>query len=152
TKRVSAMAVAPDGVSEILPVLDRAKAAGIPVIIFDTDVDWPSKLSFVGADNRRAGRLTGEHIVKLLSGRGKVAVIRGILGVRTHDDRLAGFREAIASSPGIQLVTVQPANSERAMIHEKPGSPQVHPGGRRNERYFVGERGNQVVHFPAEAF
>ena len=115
TKRVSAMAVAPAGVSEILPVLDRAKAAGIPVIIFDTDVDWPSKLSFVGADNRRAGRLAGEHIVKLLSGRGKVAVIRGILGVRTHDDRLAGFREAIASSPGIQLVTVQPANSERAM-------------------------------------
>ena len=115
TKRVSAMAVAPAGVSEILPVLDRVKAAGIPVIIFDTDVDWPSKLSFVGADNRRAGRLAGEHIVKLLSGRGKVAVIRGILGVRTHDDRLAGFREAIASSPGIQLVTVQPANSERAM-------------------------------------
>src|SRR5215467_16051931 len=114
TKRVSAMAVAPAGVSEILPVLDRAKAAGIPVIIFDTDVDWPSKLSFVGADNRRAGRLAGEHMVKILSGKGKVAVIRGILGVRTHEDRLAGFREAIASSPGIQLVTVQPANSERA--------------------------------------
>src|SRR5215468_9672655 len=113
TKRVSAMAVAPAGVSEILPLLDRAKAAGIPVIIFDTDVDWPSKLSFVGADNRRAGRLAGEHIVKLLGGKGKVAVIRGVLGIRTHDDRLAGFREAIASSPGIQLVTVQPANSER---------------------------------------
>jgi ribose transport system substrate-binding protein len=115
TKRVSAMAVAPAGVSEILPLLDRAKAAGIPVIIFDTDVDWPSKLSFVGADNRRAGRLAGEHIVKLLGGKGKVAVIRGVLGIRTHDDRLAGFREAIAGSPGIKVVTVQPANSERAM-------------------------------------
>jgi len=115
TKRVSALAVAPAGVSEILPLLDRAKAAGIPVIIFDTDVDWPSKLSFVGADNRRAGRLAGEHIVKLLGGKGKVAVIRGILGIRTHDDRLAGFRDAIAAASGIECVTVQPANSERSL-------------------------------------
>ena len=115
TKRISALAVAPAGVSEILPLLDRAKSAGIPVIIFDTDVDWPSKLSFVGADNRRAGRLAGEHIVKLLGGKGEVAVIRGILGIRTHDDRLAGFREAITAAPGIECVTIQPANSERAM-------------------------------------
>jgi len=115
TKRISALAVAPAGVSEILPLLDRAKSAGIPVIIFDTDVDWPSRVSFVGADNRRGGRLAGEHIVKLLGGKGKVAVIRGILGIRTHDDRLAGFRDAIAAAPGIEIVTVQPANSERAL-------------------------------------
>ena len=43
TKRISAIAVAPAGVSEILPLLDKAKAAGIPVIIFDTDVDWRRK-------------------------------------------------------------------------------------------------------------
>jgi ribose transport system substrate-binding protein len=115
TKRVSALAVAPAGVSEILPLLDKAKAAGIPVIIFDTDVDWNSKNSFVGSDNREAGRLAGNHIVKVLGGKGKVAVIRGILGIRTHDDRLAGFREAIAGSPEITCVTVQPANSERGM-------------------------------------
>ena len=59
-------------------VTHEANAAGIPVIIFDTDVDWPSKLSFVGANNRRAGRIAGEHLVKLLGGQGKVAVIRGI--------------------------------------------------------------------------
>src|SRR6266496_2387217 len=87
TKRVSAMAVAPAGVSEILPLLDKAKAAGIPVIIFDTDVDWPGKLSFVGSDNREAGRLAGGHIIKALGGKGKVAVVRGILGIRTHEDR-----------------------------------------------------------------
>lgn len=115
TKKVSALAVAPAGVSEILPLLDKAKAAGIPVIIFDTDVDWNSKLSFVGSDNREAGRLAGTHIVKVLGGKGKVAVIRGILGIRTHDERLAGFREAISSSPEITCVTVQPANSERGM-------------------------------------
>ncbi len=115
TKRISAMAVAPAGVSEILPLLDKAKAAGIPVVIFDTDVDWGGKLAFVGSDNREAGRLAGGHIVKVLKGKGKVAVIRGILGIRTHEERLAGFREAIAGVPGIECVTVQPANSERGL-------------------------------------
>jgi len=114
-KKVSALAVAPAGVSEILPLLDKARAAGIPVVIFDTDVDWNSKLTFVGSDNREAGRLAATHIVKVLSGKGKVAVIRGILGIRTHDDRLAGFREGIAGSPEITCITVQPANSERGL-------------------------------------
>ncbi len=115
TKHVAALAVAPAGVAEILPVLEKAKAAGIPVIIMDTDINWPSKLSYVGADNKHAGRLAGEYIVKLLGGKGEVAVIRGILGIATHEDRLAGFREAIAGAPGIDCVAVQPANSERAL-------------------------------------
>jgi ribose transport system substrate-binding protein len=115
TRRVAALAVAPAGVAEIVPVLEKARAAGIPVVIVDTDVAWPGKLSYVGADNRRAGRLAGEYIVKLLGGKGKVAVIRGILGIATHEDRLAGFRDAIAQARGIECVAVQPANSERAL-------------------------------------
>lgn len=115
TKKVAAMAVAPAGAAELIPVLDRAHAAGIPVVIFDTDIKWASKLSYVGSDNRRAGRIAGEYIVKILGGKGKVAVIRGILGVQTHEDRLAGFREAIRDAPGIACVAVQPANSERAL-------------------------------------
>jgi len=115
TKRVAALVVAPAGVAETIPVLERARAAGIPVVVFDTDINWPGKLSFVGSDNRRAGRVAGEYIVKLLGGKGKTAVIRGILGVQTHEDRLAGFREAIGGTPQIECVAVQPANSERAL-------------------------------------
>jgi ribose transport system substrate-binding protein len=115
TKRVSALAVAPTGTAELIPVLDRARAANIPVIIFDTDINWASKLVYVGSDNRHAGHIAGDYISKLVGGKGKVAVIRGILGVPTHEDRLAGFQEAIRAAPGIQCVAVQPANSERAL-------------------------------------
>jgi ribose transport system substrate-binding protein len=115
TNKVSAIAVAPTGAAELIPVLDRAKAAGTAVVIFDTDINWASKPTYVGSDNRHAGKLAGEYIAKMLGGSGKVAVIRGILGVITHEDRVAGFREAIASAPGIECVAVQPANSERAL-------------------------------------
>ncbi len=114
-KKVSALAVAPAGVAEVVPVLDKARAAGIPVLIVDTDVPWPSKLSFIGIDNRLGGRLAGEYIVRAIGGKGKVAVIRGVLGVATQDDRLAGFRDAIAQAPGVTCVAVQPANSERTL-------------------------------------
>ncbi len=114
-KRVAAIAVAPAGVSEIMPVLDKAKAAGIPVVIVDTEAPWPSRASFIGIDNRLGGRMAGEHIIQAIGGKGKVAVIRGVLGVSTQEDRLTGFRDSIANQPGIELVSVQPANSERAM-------------------------------------
>lgn len=114
-KKPAALAVAPCGVAEVIPVLDNARAAGIPVLIVDTDVPWPPKLSFIGIDNRLGGRLAGDYIVRALGGKGKVAVIRGVLGVATHEDRLAGFREAIARAPGVRCVAVQPANSERAL-------------------------------------
>ena len=112
-KRVSALAVAPCGVAEVIPVLDKAHERNIPVIMVDTDVDWPHKLSYVGTDNKIGGRLAGEFIAKALNGKGKVAVIRGIPGVQTHEDRVAGFLEAIKQAPGIELVALQPANSER---------------------------------------
>lgn len=115
TRRVAAMAVAPTGAAELIPVLDRARAAGIPVVIFDTDINWAGKPTYVGSDNRKAGRIAGEYIAKILGGKGQVAVIRGILGVMTHEDRVSGFRDGIAGSPGIECVAVQPANSERAL-------------------------------------
>lgn len=114
-KKVSALCVVPGGVSETTPVLDKAKAAGIPVLIVDNDTPWPGKLSYIGTDNRVGGKLAGDSIVKALGGHGKVAIIRGVLGVASHDDRVAGFQDALAGAPGIQIVTIQPANSERAL-------------------------------------
>ena len=115
TKRVGALAVAPAGAAEVIPVLERAHAVGIPVIIFDTDINWPLKVSYVGGNNRRAGQMAGQYIVKLLGGKGKVAVIRGIMGVFTHEERVAGFQDAIRGSAGIDCVAVQPGNSERTL-------------------------------------
>ncbi len=114
-KRVSAIAVSPSGVSEIVPVLDKAAAARIPVVVVDTDIPWAARASFVGIDNRLGGRMAGEYVLKAIGSQGKVAVIRGVLGVATQEDRLIGFREVIANAPGVTFVGAQPANSERAL-------------------------------------
>lgn len=114
-KKVSALAVAPAGVAQVIPVLNKARNAGIPVLLVDTDAPLPDKLTYIGTDNELGGKLAGEYLAKALGGKGKVAVIRGVLGVQAHQDRVAGFQEGISSAPSIQMVTTQPANSERAM-------------------------------------
>jgi len=48
-----------------------------------------------------------------LGGKGNVVVLEGIPGHETGDERLRGFREVIAKSPGIKIVASQPANWER---------------------------------------
>ncbi len=112
-KNVSAIAVAPCGVSEILPALDKANEKGIPVITVDTDIDWPHKKSYVGTDNKLGGELAGEFLAKKLNGKGNIALIRGIPGIQTHEDRVAGFMQVIKEYPDLKLVASQPANSER---------------------------------------
>jgi ribose transport system substrate-binding protein len=114
-KRVSGLAVVPGGAQEIVPVLDKAHAAGIPVVIVDTDVSWSPKISYVGTDNRYGGRLAGEFIVKALHAKGKVALVTGIPGVRSIDDRQEGCLEILKATPGIEIVSQQPANSERSL-------------------------------------
>lgn len=114
TKRVSALVVAPAGVAQVVPVLERARAAGIPVILVDTDASWSGKRSYVGTDNRLGGRLAGQYVLSELKGHGRVAMLTGIPGVEAHESRAAGFREALAGS-AVTIAAEQPANSERAL-------------------------------------
>lgn len=118
--KVTALCVTPSGSREIVPAIEKANRAAIPVVIVDTRVD-PKAMSeskakiatFIGSDNYEGGKLAGEFLAKRLGGKGKVAVLEGIPGHETGDSRLKGFREAIKATPGIEIVASQTANWER---------------------------------------
>src|SRR5437660_8395446 len=118
--KVAALCVTPSGSREIVPAIEKANRAGIPVVIVDTRVD-PKTMgeskgkvaTFIGSDNYEGGKLAGEFIGKKLGGKGKVAVLEGIPGHETGDSRLKGFRDAIKATPGIVIVASQTANWER---------------------------------------
>ena len=118
--KVSALCVTPSGSREIVPAIDKANRAGIPVVIVDTRVDAKALAeskgkiaSFIGSDNYEGGKLAGEFIAQRLGGKGKVVVLEGIPGHETGDSRLRGFRDAIKATPGIEIVASQTANWER---------------------------------------
>ena len=49
----------------------------------------------------------------MTGGQARVAILEGIPGHETGDSRLRGFRDAVASAPGLRIVASQPANWER---------------------------------------
>lgn len=119
-RKIDALCVTPSGTREIIPAIVKANASGIPVIIVDTQADLEAlaqaggkTASFIGSDNYDGGKIAGAFLAKQLGGKGKVAILEGIPGHETADSRRKGFLDAIASSPGIEVVTSQPANWER---------------------------------------
>jgi ribose transport system substrate-binding protein len=59
----------------------------------------------VATDNRAAGKLAGEHLAKLLDGKGKVVVLRYQEGSASTTHREQGFLDAVKATPGLQLVS-----------------------------------------------
>ena len=113
TKKVSAILVAPTDVAGLNPTFDKAKAAKIPILFVDTKGNWADALTFIGTDNRNGGKLAGEFICQQLGGKGKVALITGVMSQQTHIDRIGGAEDALKAC-GITVVAKQAADSDRA--------------------------------------
>ncbi|HVL66167.1 MAG TPA: sugar ABC transporter substrate-binding protein [Vicinamibacterales bacterium] len=108
------LVVAPSGSAQVVPVLQGAIGRGIPVILVDADAPLQGKSSYVGTDNRAGGALAARHLIETVR-EGKVALIHGVPGNQSQDDRAAGFLETLATAPALQIVARQPANSERSL-------------------------------------
>jgi ribose transport system substrate-binding protein len=117
---VKVLMITPSGSREIVPVLAKANAANIPVIVVDTRVDEAAAKSasvklatFIGSDNYEGGHAAGAELVAITDGKANVAVLEGIPGHETGDSRLRGFKDAIKDAPGVKLLASQTANWER---------------------------------------
>ena len=118
--RVNAICVTPSGSRELIPAIGKANQAGIPVLIVDTRIDEQAArdegvktVTFIGSDNYQGGKIAGEYIASLSTAQLKVAVLEGIPGHETGDNRVRGFREGIEKYAQVRIVASQPANWER---------------------------------------
>jgi len=112
TQGVDAMVVCPADSAGIAGAIRKANAAKIPVFTADIAAQGGKVVSHIASDNVQGGRLAGEYMAKLLQGKGQVAVVNHPV-VRSVQDRVKGFREAIAQHPGIRIVDDQAAEGKR---------------------------------------
>jgi len=82
--------------------IDSAEAAGIPVITIDSDSPKSKRLTFIGTNNYVAGQMSGDLLAKELGGKGSV-VVYSIPGQVNVDERLEGFKRALARNAGIKI-------------------------------------------------
>jgi len=87
----------------IAQVINKAVDAGIPTVVYDSDIPGARQHSFIGSDWYEMGRLQGERMVKILNGKGKV-VVMGILGMTNMEAGFQGFLDVIKKYPAMEFI------------------------------------------------
>jgi ribose transport system substrate-binding protein len=106
TRRVSGIVLAPLDSQALVRPVESAAEAGVPVVIIDSGLKTDKYVSFVATDNYKGGQLAGDHLGKLLGGKGNVILMRYAVGSASTEEREAGFLEALATKhPGIKLIS-----------------------------------------------
>lgn len=101
---VNGIVLAPLDDAALQAPVAAAKKAGIPVVIIDSGLKGNDYVSFVATDNLKGGRIAGEHLAKLLGGKGKVVMLRYQEGSASTMQREAGFLDAMSANAGIEVV------------------------------------------------
>lgn len=105
----NAIIVNPVDATGVIPAIQDAVKAGVPIIAIDQKIEIPPASIFIGVDNYAAGKEIGEFLVKYvkdnMGGKAKVGIV-GALNSYIQNLRMAGFLEAVKDEIGIQVVQV----------------------------------------------
>lgn len=91
-----------------LPLLQKAKAANIPVVGFDSGVDSDIPITTAATDNKAAAALAADKMASLIGNEGEIALVVHDQTSRTGIDRRDGFVNQIKEKyPKIKIVDIQ---------------------------------------------
>jgi len=104
--RVSGIVLAPLDSQALVKPVENAIQAKVPVVIFDSGLKSDQYVSFVATDNYKGGQLAGEHLGKLLGGKGNIILLRYAVGSASTEAREAGFLDTLKTKfPDIKLLS-----------------------------------------------
>jgi len=96
---------------QLNPIVDKAAAAGIPVVTVDADLPGSKRVAFVGTGNFQAGFQGGKKLAALIGGKGKVALMTKP-GQSNLEERVAGYKKALGEFAEISVVHVGDTQSK----------------------------------------
>ena len=103
-KKPAAIILLPNDAAALTPSVEKANAAGIPVLVTNRDIAG-GKTAQVHSDERQAGRLQGEYMAKHLKQGAKIVYFLGDSAQASARERWAGFKEAcLDKRPDITLL------------------------------------------------
>jgi ribose transport system substrate-binding protein len=115
TRKLAGIAIAPVDKQALVAVLERAAAAGVPVAVYDSDVDTAKRITYVATDNRAGGRLAAQRVAEAIGGKGKVGVVGFMPGSASTMEREEGFlSEMKEKHPAVEVLGVMFGMADRA--------------------------------------
>jgi len=110
-QRVSGICLSCNDPNALLPAIDRAVDAGIPVITWDADSPKSKRLTNVSIDQAAAGARAAELLVQRAP-KGKLAILTGSPSALNLQQRLEGFMSVIRRYPDITVIASDPCNDD----------------------------------------
>ena len=104
-KKVDAISISVNDPTALKDVINKAVEAGIIVSTFDSDSPESDRLFYLGTDNYAGGVTCAELMIELLGGKGKVAILTGVIGAFNLEERIRGFKERIEDTE-IEVVSI----------------------------------------------
>lgn len=111
TAGVDALVINPMDANAVIPALQKAKDAGIPVVLVDSSIEAGHDdlyVTYIGTDNYAAAEQGAQVLSEALGAAGKVILVRGANGNSVGNARADGFKAGLAD--GIELVGEQPGD------------------------------------------
>jgi len=105
SRGVAGIVLAPLDEAALAQPVAEATRRGIPVVIIDSGLKGNDFVSFVATDNRKGGRLAGDHLAQLLHDAGTLVMLRYAEGSESTIQREEGFLEAIGAHHGLQVLS-----------------------------------------------
>ena len=110
-KKVNGIAVSPSNAAAVAVALQAAKAAGIPVLTWDSDLLPESKglrVAYIGTHNYEIGVNLAKVAMEIKPKGGTVCIQSGGAAAANHNERMQGIRDTLsgkksAASPGDRL-------------------------------------------------
>ncbi|RBW68551.1 sugar ABC transporter substrate-binding protein [Bacillus taeanensis] len=105
TQQVDAIIFTPVDTIAAVDILARVNEAGIPIIVSNQTFDGVEEATaYVGSESIQSGLLQIEEVVKLLDGKGNVAIMHGQMGHEAEIKRTEGNKQIIAENPEMEVV------------------------------------------------
>ncbi|MEX2601129.1 MAG: substrate-binding domain-containing protein [Balneolaceae bacterium] len=114
----------------IVPAVNDAAAAGIPVITGDMRLESDQVVTFIGSDNYELGMRAGEHaaahIRDNLADGARIGVVSWLASV-AQQERLKGFEDQVKGISGVEFVALQDADGRDAAMSAAENILQANP-------------------------
>ena len=112
-QQVDAIILNPCEVEASSPAVEKAKAAGIPIINVNSETTAKTD-GFVGSKDETSGEIAMEQIAKLLAGKGNIVMMDGYMGQAAQIKRAIGAKNILSKYPDIKVLAEQTAEWDRA--------------------------------------
>jgi ribose transport system substrate-binding protein len=142
-KKPQALGIAALDSKAVIPQLEKAKAANIPVVGFDSGVDSDIPVTTAATDNIAAAGEAADRMAQMIGDSGEVALVVHDQTSRTGTDRRDGFVQRMKDKhPNVQIVDIQYGGGDQLKSTDLAKSMmQAHP----NLKGFFGANEGSII-------